>query len=170
MSNELLTIQIYPTGIRVTNCDLVTLDCKGCCWGFPRQRVSRVRAKCRWWGLWTKAKAQGSKITFPGQWDNQGKIQDSDQCRVYSKTFRILKGQSWKAIIPTGQQLVGIQHPTRWLFTFYVWSGRNLLSLCGRNKQGLFSVFISFQPWCCQEGMKRALTSLVSKFYPLCHC
>ena len=54
----------------------------------------------------------------PGQRENQGKIQDSDQRHVYMQTFCILKGQSWKAIIPTEQQLVGVQHPTRWLFTF----------------------------------------------------
>lgn len=50
------------------------------------------------------------------QWESQGKTRPTPGLRW---TFCTLKGQSWKAVIPTGQQLVGVQHPTRWLFTFY---------------------------------------------------
>jgi len=42
MSNEVLTVKIYPIGIRVTNRNSVTLGCTGRSQGFPRQRASRV--------------------------------------------------------------------------------------------------------------------------------
>lgn len=123
MSNEVLTIQSYPPGIRVTNCNSVTLERMGCGRGFPRQRAGNVRAKCRRRGQWNEAKAPSSKMTFsrhsPGQGENQGKIQGSAHCHVYKQTFCVLKRQSWKAIISRGQQLAGVQHPTRWLFTLY---------------------------------------------------
>lgn len=119
MSNEVLTIQSYSAGIRVTNCNSVALESMGCGRGFPRQRES----KCRRWGQWSEAKAPSSKMTFsrhsPGQGEDQGKIQGSAHRHVYEQTFCVLKRQSWKAIISRGQQLAGVQHPTRWLFTFY---------------------------------------------------
>lgn len=111
---------------------------------------------------------QLSHVTL--QWENQDKIRPTPGLQW---TFCILKGQSWKAIIPTGQQLSGVQHPTRWLFTFYELR-RDLRAIfwasVAKMSRFFFSVLLfTLSPdEVSHERVKRALALLVHVL--LSHC
>lgn len=147
MSNEVLTTQIYPTGIRVTNCNLVTLESTGHSWGFPRQRASRVGAKCRRWRLWSKARAQSSKWLFHITLQVSGRtmVKFRTQTNAMSTANLLhLEGAIMKSHNSYRAATCGCSTSHKMIIYFLwasVWSESNLLSLCGRNKQVFFCFY-----------------------------